>query len=159
MLQGMMRAFKRCGRALLRSERGTTLAELALMVPAFTVILIGSAECARLAYAGIEVSNAAHAGAQYGSQTHGTASDTTGIQNVAKAAAPNVTGIQAVASTTCVCSNGTTITCSNAATACTARILEYVQVNTTATVTSTFKLPKLPASYTLKGVAIERVQQ
>ena len=49
--------------------------ELALVVPVFIALLLGAAEFARLAYAGIEVSNAARAGVAYGSQSSTTAAD------------------------------------------------------------------------------------
>lgn len=142
-----------------RSDSGSSLIELALMMPIFSIILIGSAEFARLAYASIEVTNAARAGAQYGGQTHGTAADSTGMQNVAAAAGPNVTNMQATAATYCTCSDGTSITCTDAGTTCNARITEYVQVNTSASITSIFRIPGLPSTYTLTGVAVQRVEQ
>ncbi len=143
----------------MRGESGQSLMEVALMVPVLTTILVGAVEVARLDYAGIETSNAARAGAQYGAQNHTTAADTNGMQNVATAAGADVTNLQATASSFCVCSDGTSITCSNAGTTCSARIIEYVQVNTSASITPTFQLPGLPKTYTLQGVTVERVLQ
>ena len=142
----------------LGGERGQSLIELALIMPVFATILIGSAELARLAYASIEVTNAARAGVQYGAQSNMTGVDLTGMENVAKAAGPNVSSMNATASLSCVCSDGTSITCSNT-TACTARIQEYVQVNTSATMDPMFHLPGLPKTYTLTGAAVQRVEQ
>lgn len=147
----------RCVRRL-REENGQSLIELALMMPMFATILVGSAEFARLAYVSIEVTNAARAGAQYGAQSNITGTDLTGMENVATAAGPNVSSMTATASLSCVCSDGTSITCSNT-TACTARIQEYVQVNTSAIVTPLFHLPALPKTYTLTGLAVQRVEQ
>lgn len=141
-----------------REEAGQSLIELALMMPIFSILIVGSAEFARLAYASIEVTNAARAGAQYGAQSTSTAADLTGMQSVAKAAGPNVTVMQATASTSCVCSDGTTITCASAGTSCAARIEEYVHVNTSASIDPMFHLPGLPTTYTLTGVAVQRVE-
>jgi Flp pilus assembly protein TadG len=139
----------------LREETGQALVELALVVPLFTVILFGAVEYGRLAYAAIEVTNAARAGAAYGAQTHVTAADTAGIQTAATQDAPNLTGVVATVTNTCSCSDGTSgVTCTNAGTTCIspARILETVQVNTTATV-------NVGASFTLHGVSNMRVLQ
>ncbi len=140
-------------------DAGQSLVELALLLPVFAALVIGSAEFARVAYAAIEVANAARAGVQYGAQNHGTAADTAGIQAAAAGDAANVTSLQATATTYCVCTNGVSITCSNAATACTARIVEYVQVNTSLAFNPLIHLKGLPSTYTLAGKAVMRVQQ
>lgn len=150
---------KRLRRPLRRGEEGSSLIELALMMPVFALILVGSVEVAQLAYASIEVTSAARAGAEYGAQTHDTAADAAGMQTVATGAGPNVPNMQATATTFCTCSDGSSITCSNAGTSCSARINEYVQVNTSASVTSLFHIAGLPRTFTLKGVAVQRVEQ
>ena len=138
---------------------GQAFVELALLMPIFTLMLVGAAEFARLAYASIEVSNAARAGVQYGAQTPLTAANIAGMKTAATSDAPDVTNLAATASDFCTCSNGTAITCTNAATTCTARIIEYVQVNTSASVNPTFHIPGLPSTYTLQGTAVMRVEQ
>lgn len=140
-------------------DAGHSLIEVALMMPVFSIIILGSAEFTRLAYAEIEIRSAARAGAEYGAQTHGTAADLTGIQNIAVASSPDVTNLQATASTFCTCSDGTSITCSNAGTSCTARIAEYVQVNTSASIDPLFHVPGLPTTYNLSGISVQRVAQ
>lgn len=146
-------------RRVCRGNRGHAFVELALLMPVFTLLIVGSAEFARLAFAGIEVADAARAGAEYGAQNHGTAQNTSGMQSAATNDSPNVTNITATASTFCTCSDGTSITCANAAANCSARIIEYVQVNTSAVVNPTFHIPGLPSTYTLKGEAAMRVEQ
>jgi Flp pilus assembly protein TadG len=144
----------------LQKDTGQALLELALVVPIFSLLLLGAVEYGRLAYAAIEVANAARAGAAYASQNHVTAdaSDPTNLANIQAAAtqdAPDVGSIVATASNTCSCSDGTSgVTCANAGTTCISpgRILESVQVNTTATV-------NLGASFTLHGSANMRVIQ
>lgn len=142
-----------------RAQTGNSLLEVALMMPIFTTIIVGAAEFTRLAYAEIEVTSAARAGAEYGAQTGATAADLTGIQNFAVASSPDVTTIQATAGTFCTCSDGTTITCADAGSTCNARIAEYIQVNTSATIDPLFHVPGLPTTYTLSGVAVQRVAQ
>jgi Flp pilus assembly protein TadG len=148
----------------MRGESGQSLIELALGLTALTILMIGAAEFGRLAYASVEVSNAARAGVQYGAQNHTTASDTAGIQTAATQDAPDVSGISATASHSCVCSDGTASTCSAGDCPVTTsdpslRLIETVQVNTTATVSPTIRLPGLPTSYTLTGKAVMRVTQ
>lgn len=144
--------------SVLRDESGSTLIELALGIMLCMTLVLGAGECGRLAYAAIEISNAAHAGAQYGAQTHTTASNTTAMQNAALLDGPDVTGLTAQASHFCLCSDGTASTCK--ATDCsTSRVIEYVQVNTSGTVDPKIYVPGLPKSYTLTGTAIMRVVQ
>ncbi|HTU51109.1 MAG TPA: TadE/TadG family type IV pilus assembly protein [Acidobacteriaceae bacterium] len=144
-----------------RGELGQALVELALVFPIFILLLVGAAEFGRLAYAAIEVSNAARAGASYGSQSHITASDFANIQLAATQDALNVAGVTATAADSCTCSTGGTITCSTALTSCPspARIIEYVQVNTSGTIDPLFHYPGLPTTFTLTGQSIMRVQQ
>lgn len=154
----MLRSARPSGRC---NEAGSALVELALMFPIFLIMLIGSAEFGRLAYDAIEVANAARAGAAYGAQSHITASDTAGIALAATQDAPNVTGVVATSSHSCVCSTGATLVCTNALASCAspARILESVQVNTTATVGPLFNYPGMAHTFTLTGQAILRVEQ
>jgi hypothetical protein len=135
--------------------------ELALILPIFLLLLVGAAEFARLAYASIEVGNAARAGAAYAAQNHVSASDIAGIKLAATQDAPDVSGIAASPSTFCVCSTGASLTCSTAAINCPspARVIEYVQVNTIATVGPLFNYPGLAHTFTLHGQAIMRVEQ
>ena len=152
---------KPVSRGEMRDDRGQSLVELALIFPIFILLLVGAAEFGRLAYAAIEVSNAARAGASYGSLSHITASDFTNIELVATTDAANMTGVTALATNFCACSTGGTITCSTALTSCPspARIIEYVQVNTSASFDPLFHLPGLPTTFALTGQAIMRVEQ
>src|SRR5579859_1221457 len=99
-------------RRIARSESGHALVELAVLLPIFSSMIVASAEFARLEYAAIEVANAAHAAALYGSQTESTAGDTTGIANAATSEAANISGLSASSNKVCRCSDGTAITCS-----------------------------------------------
>jgi Flp pilus assembly protein TadG len=160
-------------RMAVRGDIGQSFVELALVMPIFVVLLVGAGEFGRLAYFGIEVSNAARAGVAYGAQNHITASDNAGMQLAATndgsnvvgltstCAGTSVNGLCAVASHSCSCSGGGASTClpTDCATPVGNRILEFVKVNTTAVVDPLIYLPGLPHSYTLNGQAIMRVEQ
>jgi Flp pilus assembly protein TadG len=140
------------------AEGGSAILELALSLPILLALLVGIAEFGRFGFAAIEASNAAHAGVQYGAQNHATASDNAGMQQAAINDALNLPGLTAAASHFCICSNGSASTC--LATDCVgARIVEYVQVNTAATVNPIFKYPGISKTLKLQGQAIMRVEQ
>ncbi len=147
-------------RMALRNTAGGAIVELALLVPAFSTMLLGAAEFARLAYASIEVTNAARAGVAYGSQSSATASDLTGMQTAATNDGADVTGLSAVATEFWSCSNApathysTPPACAGGAEA---HLLNYVQVRTTATVNPIIHVPGLPTTFNLNGLAIMRV--
>src|SRR4029077_3574149 len=64
-----------------KSSRGQSMVELAIVVPVLALLLVASADFARVFYFSITVNNAARAGAQYGSQTLATAADTNGMKS------------------------------------------------------------------------------
>lgn len=153
----------------LREDSGQALVELALVVPLLTLIFVGAAEVGRIAYAAIEVNNAARAGVAYASQGHTTAGDKPNIQLAATKEAPDVEGMTTDVSNTCSCatvpSTGpvtyTPIACPTALTTCPSpgRIMDTVQVNTTATIDTAFHFPGIPNSLTLRGQAIMNTVQ
>jgi len=145
----------------LGNETGSSFIEVALMMPIFTLLLLGAAEFGQVAYYSIEVNNASYAGAVYGAQNHATAADTANMQLAATEDAANISSMTVTAVSSCTCSSGTAITCGNASTNCVSpdRIAEYVQVNTSATVNSMLTYPGFPASFALHGQAIMRVEQ
>jgi Flp pilus assembly protein TadG len=137
-----------------KAESGQALVEAALALPLLALILLGGISLGQAAYASIEVENAAKAGVQYGTQSGVTAPDTTGIQNAASAAAPNLT-LVTTATDGCVCSDGTASTC--LLTDCASSHIEQsVTVATEATITPIVRLPGLPTTYTLKGQAVQQ---
>ncbi len=143
---------------LRRNESGQSMVEVALGVSLCTVLMLGAAEFGRLTYAGIEIADAARSGVEYGSQSHATAVDLANMQIAASNSAPNVSNISTTASHFCKCADGTSSTC--ATTDCSgSRIIEYVQVNTSASVDPLIYVPGLPHSYSIKGLAVMRVVQ
>lgn len=155
--------FLRRACAGIKSEAGQSLVELALSVPILLLLLLGAVELATVLYDSIAVENAAMAGVQYGAQTSATEADTTGIQNAAAAAAPSLS-LTTTPSTSCICSNGASSTCKS--TDCSGASIETiltVQTQTTITPSIYFpglrNIPALPKSFTLNGLAVQKVLQ
>lgn len=145
----------------LSDELGSGLVEVALMMPFLVLVLVGASEMGRLAYYAIEVSNASLAGANYAARSHATAIDTTNIATAASNDAADVSALTTTAAISCSCSDGTSITCTNAASNCLSpgRILEYVQVSTSATINPIFQYPGISSSFALKGQTTMKVEQ
>jgi Flp pilus assembly protein TadG len=142
---------------IVRREDAQSLVELALLMPLFILLLLGSAEVARFAWTAVLTANAARAGAAYGCQSVVTAKDQTGIQAVAATDGVNLTNLNTTRTLSCACSNGNAITSciTTALTDCPApaTILNYVQVNTTSTVSLFGK------SFTANGQSIMVIEQ
>ena len=132
-----LRGYRKATRGA-RQEEAQSLVELALLMPLFLAILLGSAEFARFAWAAVLTSSAARAGASFGSQNPANAGNTAQIQAVAASDSVNLTGLTTTSSVSCTCSNGATIgNCFTTATtdcAAPAIITDSVTVNTTSTV-------------------------
>lgn len=146
-------------RTLRAGQAGGALIETALTVPLLIILILGAVELAQVAYASIEVANAARAAVAYGAQNGGTAGDTTGITYAATHDAANVPSLTVATPTiSYICSDGTAATglptdCANS------HIEETLTVNTQATISSIVHLPGLPTSYTLHGQATEKCLQ
>jgi hypothetical protein len=154
----------------IRENVGQSLVELALVLPILTLLVVGGVEVGRLAYADIEVSNAARAGVAYAMQSHSTVAQTTNIQNAALQDAPNISSLVVdppVLSCYCESSVGVTAALSSCSstdanlTTCPSpsSIIIYVQVNTHALVNTAFHFPGIPSTVTLRGTASMSVEQ
>jgi len=142
----------------MREENAQALVELGFTLPILIALLLGSAELARAAYMGIEVSNAAKAAVQYGVQNSATAADTTGMQTAATNEAPNITLGTTTVSTSYICSNGTSTsgsppTCTNAS------VETILTVQTQATFTPVIHIPGMPGSIAIHGQAVQKCLQ
>jgi Flp pilus assembly protein TadG len=160
---GISRFLLRRSSSPLASDLGQGLIELALTLPLLILILLGAAEFARFAWATIEATNAARAGAQFGAQTNITASDNAGMQTAALNDGVNLSGLTVTPAHWCACSTApsTTIGCSTALGSCAspAIVLEYVQVNTSSTIRPLFHWAGLPTTFNANGSAIMQVAQ
>ena len=147
-------------RALGIREEGGAIAETAMTAPLLVVLVVGSVEFARVAYASIEVVNAARAGVSYGAQSGLTASDTAGITWAATHDGVNIPGMTVTnVSLGYTCSDGTAPTGTPPACSGTAHLVETVSVQTQVKMNPLIHVPGLPATYTLNGSAIQNCYQ
>ena len=151
--QGPARAMHTRVRALpdLRSESGSSIIELALVLPLLCVLLVGVVDMGRAFYAAMELSSAASAGAVYGTQNP---TDTGGMQKAALLDAGDITGMTATATYGCECPDGTSASpsCSSVP-SCSRGWIYYVQVNTALKYVPLFIYPGVPSSLALAGSA------
>ena len=143
-------------RRLFRCDSGQSLVETAFAVSLCAILMLGTAEFGRLAYAGIEISDSARAGVEYGSQSLPDAKDFGNMTTAASLSAPNIKNLTLTASLFCRCVDGTSSSCTT--TACGgARHISYVQVNTSGSINPLIYVPGLPKTYSLTGTAVMRV--
>lgn len=152
-------ALRKFIRALGVREGGGALAETAMTAPLLVVLVVGAVEFARVAYASIEVVNAARAGVSYGARSGLTASDTAGITWAATNDGVNIPGMTVTnIALGYVCSDGSAST--GASTDCAnSHIEETVTVQTQVKMNPLIHVPGLPATYTLNGSAIQKCYQ
>jgi Flp pilus assembly protein TadG len=157
-------------KTLFRDSAGAALIELALTLTMLTILMVGISDFGRYAYAAIEVANAAHTGAMYGAQSDIYACDSAGMTKAATIDAKDVTAMTVTTSgaatncsahTLCACSNTPQTISACSALSCTSpnRKIQYVKVNTSAIITPIFNYPGFPATLTVTGQAITRVEQ
>ena len=152
------------------ADSGQVLVELALLFPLLLLLLLGAVEFAQLEYMAIELTNAAKAAAQYGSQNEVYAADTAGIQLVAQKEAAYTysvctnftTTVSPAASTNCACVvNGSVpaATSGQCTAACGGYIVEVLNVTTSASCNPFIHMPGSTGSFTLQGHAVQEVLQ
>lgn len=153
-----------------RSETGAALVEMAVALPVLVAILFGTVDFARVMYVGIEVTNAARAGAQYGAHDLGNSNDPAGMEATALNAAPNVLGMTVPDKTqTCQCAQndgaGTpwaSVSCTiPGATACSAGFHRIVSVTVTteARFRTVGRYPGIPNDLLIRRTATMRVTE
>ena len=144
-------------------EGGQALVEAALTMPIMILLLVGAAELARVAYAAVEVSNAAKAAVAYGARTPTQSTDVTGMQTAAAADASDLTAtLTTTASTAGICSSGNSCTgahssCTNTDCSTPGDHIEWIlTVQTSATFDPAIHLPWIPTTFLLRGQALYR---
>lgn len=152
------------------TDGGGALVETALSMSLLVALMFGAVEFGRLAFAAIEVNNAAKAAAQYGAQNRVTSADLAGMLNAAQNEYFNPSTLHLISPTassgyTCDCAdaaNGTTVACSNsiASPACPGSYMEVtITVQTQASFDPLIHVPGIPGPFTLTGVAKQKVLQ
>jgi Flp pilus assembly protein TadG len=153
---------------LWREESGNALVETAMCISFIAMpMLLGTVTLGSMAYTSIEVSNAAHAGAMYGMMSSTFAANSTGIVSAAQGEATDLgTNLRVTPNLYYACSSavgGTQYSSQTAASsACTGgtnHALQFIQVVTSATVTSPIRCPGMPATYTLVGTSVMEVAE
>jgi hypothetical protein len=137
-----------------KMEKGQSILELALMLPALALLLVLVADFARVFYASIGLASAARSGVQYGAQNYTTAIDFNSIQQAALNDGQNISGISAQASDFCMCGTSK-VACSPPQ--CAEPEL-FVQVDTTATFHTLLSYPGVPSQFPLTSTAVMEVQ-
>jgi Flp pilus assembly protein TadG len=134
-----------------RHESGSSLVETAMVVPVLLLLLIGAVDFGRGYYSAIEVSSAAESGALYGVQFP---SDTAGMVAAAKLDANELPSLQSAVTYGCECSDGTGVSanCGTEPT-CNFNVVNYVEVDATATYVPILRYPGFPSPWVLKGTA------
>ena len=150
---GFPRAF---GRGL--PARGQSAVELAVAVPVLALLLLAGADFGRIFYLSIGVSNAARAGAQYGSQTVVTAADSNGMIAAAKTDGSNVNNLSATA-IQCTCESSSSVAACPASYCTNDPQATFVEVDTQAPFSTLVKYPGIPYSTNLSGKAVMQVEQ
>jgi Flp pilus assembly protein TadG len=149
--------------ALLRrlscDDQGGAAVEAAIIGPMILFLAMGLVEMGRYADKSILVANAARAGVQYGTVNLSSAFDNTGMQNAALADGERLTGLTAVATHVCQCSDGSASTCAAGDCPYPLHRIVWVQVDTTGTFTSLINYPGVPQSLTIRGHALMRTGQ
>lgn len=153
-----------------RRQSGQSLMEFAMLLPILLALSIGVIEIGRYAYISILVSNAARAGAAFGSLSLSRSADPSGISTAANNDFANngQTGLRVSSSDSCGCDSAGTITsqaCTSTSTTLPASYCSsghwVVRVNVTAsgTFNALFHYPGIPASMTVSKTATLTVAQ
>ena len=139
---------------LCKNAYGAALVELAFVIPILLLLVFGAVNFGHAYYVGLEVTNAAHAGAEYGSLNP---TDTTGITKAATQIAPNLSNLTILSG--CECSDGSSYIASclpAKPTTCSANVVNRVTVKTSTVYTTLVPWGIIPSKFTLSGTATVR---
>jgi Flp pilus assembly protein TadG len=140
------------------AEEGVSLLEFALIVPILVFIVLGVADLSLVIAQSVIVTQAAEAGAAYGTLA-GNHNDFAGMTAAATNAANGLSGFSVTSvSNWCSCtSGGSAVGCSSSCAGSASPIM-YVQVQTSATEQVLASYPGLQSSFLVQGISILRVQ-
>lgn len=169
----MMTSIARLAHSIRRSEQGAAFIEFAIVLPLLALLVVGVVETGRWLAFGVQLSNAAHAGAQFGAQNPGLAYDTGDIASAAcndsqfscttstpspgRTAAPDTMFV--TSSVSCAYSNGTTSTSCPTPSSSSVQRNMYLQVSTSGTFKPLMRVPLMPNSVPMSASAIIQVGQ
>jgi Flp pilus assembly protein TadG len=132
------------------------MVEFALLAPVLIFLFIGMVDLGRSMYFGILATNAARAGASYGSQNLQTAQDANGMQNAAN---QDAAGVPWTVTATPLCSvNGVTpASCSNAGGGPPVNTVYYVKVQVNGSFAPLIQYPGIRNPIPVSGTSEMRV--
>jgi Flp pilus assembly protein TadG len=153
-----------------KSEAGAALVEFAIAVPLLLLLLVGLVEIGRLTYFGIQVANAARAGAQYGALAYPDTNQTNMQIAAGNDGQNDIANLTTTAQYVCACWNpalGTMTPAAPTVAACSVacstggHIVSYAQVSVSGTIYPLFNYRALglPDRWTVTRVATMRVMQ
>ncbi len=155
----VLRTNLRKGRRLARSGYGGALIEMALVTPLLLLLVLGVGDFGRIMFYGITLTNAARAGAAFGSQGLGNLADTNGIRVAAEQEAQNIGPITVTSQRVCECTSGTAVACTVANCAGYGAPMAFVEVTATTTFTPlSASYPGIPGASLMTRVAKVRAQ-
>lgn len=132
------------GKKTLKDCTGSSLVELALVIPVCLLLFAGALDLGQGFYTLTQVTAAAHAGAVYGVENPGNIS---GIESAAKGGAANMSGVSVSATYGCECSDGSSASASCATTpTCTYNYVTYVDVVASANYSPAINYPWIPST-------------
>ena len=139
-----------------RSEEGSAMVEMALLLPVFLLIVLGVIDYGLIIEKRIRLAEAVAAGAAYASLP-GNALDIAGTQTAATLAAASMAEMNVTATAFWSCTAGGSQV--NANTICSGGSgpMQWVEVDATATPPLKFQVPGLPLNLPLTATAIHRV--
>jgi Flp pilus assembly protein TadG len=135
--------------------------ELAIILPILLALTVGIIEIGRLAYFSFEISDAARAGAQYGTQTLGNAESDANVTQAAQNNAQDMPGLAVSRRLSCVCPGTGAVTggdCGSQITGCSYPLV-YLTVTALYTLQPLFHYPGIPDTFNLTGVSTMPVQR
>jgi Flp pilus assembly protein TadG len=150
-------------KVFVRSERGSSAVEMALIVPVMIGLLLGAIDYGRVFYSAMAVTHAATVGAQYGAQSVTQSLDNAGMISAASGAATDVSGFSATAGRSCFCwsaSAGTETAMGTCTSTCTSPsvVRIYVTVSTFGVFSTFVNYPGIPRTITINRAARMRAQ-
>ena len=160
-LSGKNASTVRLRRGPASGQKGQAMIELAIILPILLALTVGIIEIGRLAYFSFEISDAARAGAQYGTMTLGNAESDANVLQAAQNNAVDMPGLTASRHMSCVCPGTAGVTtgdCTSQITGCSYPMV-YLTVTTMYTLNPLFHYPGIPDTFNLTGVSTMPVQR
>ena len=130
--------------------------EFALTAPLLLLLAAGVLNYGLALRSAIAASDAARAGAHFGSLSTANAGNIEGIRAAAANAAPNLTGLVVTPVPVCRCSNGSVVSCSGSCAS--GAVAMYTEVTARATAINAFRYCGLPFTGAVSAKAVMRAR-